>query len=213
MGFDPPVDVDLVPGSQCARSEVGWTGIGHVDQRKASVLNALLHAFHGQQAVHGHVACQESCARPFQDMEDIHALTHEIGLEHPVRAAVGLAPLRRCPPVLPARGLISQVVVHDHRHVRVGSGSVNEVIEADPKRIPVAHGQNESLLRREGDTKPPGDGIDPAVGAGKSIPFPGAEGLPAGATDRGPPHDVFNPQPLLLDGLDHDLVIHPQPAS
>jgi hypothetical protein len=86
------------------------------------------------------MAGKEGRARSFQNMHDIHAFAHEIVFEHSIWARIGLGSLGSCKTELSSSRLIAQVVIHDHCHIRVGSGRVYEVHQADSKRVTVSHG-------------------------------------------------------------------------
>ena len=90
---------------------------------------------------------------------------------------------------------------------------MEQMVQPDSEGIAVAHREDELGLRGQGQAQAPGDGVHPAVGAGEPVPFPGGEGLPAGAADRGPPDHVLDFEAQLRHGLDDDLVVGAQAAA
>jgi len=90
---------------------------------------------------------------------------------------------------------------------------MNQVVETDAEGISVADGENDLCLRRQRNPQTPCNDVDPAVGSGKTIPFPGGKGLSAGTPDGCSPYDVAGVKTQLGDSLQNDFVIWTQTAA
>jgi hypothetical protein len=169
-------------------------GYGMCTSEKPGLRMAFFTLVHGPLPVHTDMARQERGAGTLEDIHDIHALTHKVMLEHAVRAGVGFHALGRGETKLTAGGLIAQVVVDDNGDIGVGPGRVNKMQQSDAEGVAVADRTDNFLFPGQGDPKPAGDGVHPAMGAGESVAFPGGEGLTPGASDGGSPDNVATPR-------------------